>query len=129
MADLKDQNIPVQRVHQLMKSVATEKFPLPIFFIDVDRIEEGRKVFKIPEILNIKIQVDSFHKVTSAPSHPPTLNQHPSPTPIKKIQASSSPSAPSNCQAQQPPSTNPLPPRKAWSSFPEPDTTIIYSAS
>ncbi|KAG8176697.1 hypothetical protein JTE90_021128 [Oedothorax gibbosus] len=60
--DLIDQGIPTQNVHQLKKSVGTEKVTLPIFFINVDRNDGGKKIFQVTEILNIKVQVETYHK-------------------------------------------------------------------
>ncbi|KAG8178174.1 hypothetical protein JTE90_006312 [Oedothorax gibbosus] len=62
LAELKEQNIPVQRVHQLKKTVGAEKIPLPIYFVDVDRSDEGKKIYNVTEILNIKINVTSYKK-------------------------------------------------------------------
>ncbi|KAG8176596.1 hypothetical protein JTE90_026845 [Oedothorax gibbosus] len=70
LAELKEQNIPVQRVHQLKKTVGAEKIPLPIYFIDVDRSDEGKKIYSVTEILNIKINVTSYKKGDNITQYP-----------------------------------------------------------
>ena len=59
---LEAEGLPIINVHQLKKTVDGVKIPLPIFFLELTRDDNGKRIFNLEFLLNIKITVDSYQK-------------------------------------------------------------------
>ncbi|KAG8171755.1 hypothetical protein JTE90_026635 [Oedothorax gibbosus] len=59
---LKAEDLPIQNVHQLKKTIDFQRIPLPIFLAELERNSIAKNIFNLTEILHIKVNIESYQK-------------------------------------------------------------------